>query len=317
MKILAIETSCDETAAAVVENGRVVLSNIIASQADIHGQFGGVVPEIASRLHAETILETVKTALETSGKTLSEMDKIAVTAEPGLIGALLVGLSFAKTLAYGADKPIIEVNHIAGHIAANYIDTDLKPPFLSLVVSGGHTSLVGVDSFTEHKRIGKTRDDAAGEAFDKSARVLGFTYPGGVQIDKLAKSGDSNAFRLPKPAVPGFDFSFSGLKTAVINTVHNAEQKGEILNKNDLAASFQKTVAEILSEKTLAAARQFGYGTIALAGGVSANSGIRREISKMCDENGFKLFMPPLSLCGDNAAMIGAEAFFRTAQNAL
>jgi N6-L-threonylcarbamoyladenine synthase len=312
MIILAIETSCDETAAAVVENGRNVLSNIIASQADIHGRFGGVVPEIASRLHAECILETVKTALETAGTTLSKIDKIAVTAEPGLIGALLVGLSFAKTLAYAADKPLIEVNHIAGHIAANYIDTDLEPPFLALVVSGGHTSLVGVNSYTEHIRIGKTRDDAAGEAFDKSARVLGFTYPGGVQIDKLAKTGNPAAFRLPKPAVSGFDFSFSGLKTAVINTVHNAEQKGEKINKNDLAASFQKTVAEILSEKTLAAAKQFGYSTIALAGGVSANSGIRREITAMCNERGFRLFLPPISLCGDNAAMIGAEAFFST-----
>jgi N6-L-threonylcarbamoyladenine synthase len=310
MKILAIETSCDDTAAAVVLDGRTVLSNVIASQADIHGRFGGVVPEIASRLHSECILETVKTALSDSGTALADIDKIAVTAEPGLIGALLVGLSFAKTLAYAADKPLICVIHIAGHIAANYIDTDLEPPFLALVVSGGHTSLVGVDSYNDHKRIGKTRDDAAGEAFDKSARVLGFTYPGGVQIDKLSKTGNSAAFRLPKPAVGGFDFSFSGLKTAVINTVHNAEQKGEIINKNDIAASFQKTVAEILSEKTLAAMIEFGYNTIALAGGVSANSGIRSEITRMCNDNGYKLYLPPISLCGDNAAMIGAEAFY-------
>ncbi|MDR0992303.1 MAG: tRNA (adenosine(37)-N6)-threonylcarbamoyltransferase complex transferase subunit TsaD [Ruminococcus sp.] len=310
MLILAIETSCDETAAAVVENGRKVLSNVIASQAEIHGRFGGVVPEIASRLHAECILETVKSALSESGVTLREIDKIAVTSEPGLIGALLVGLSFAKSLAFAADKPLIEVNHIAGHIAANFIDTDLEPPFLALVVSGGHTSLIGVDSFKDRKRIGKTRDDAAGEAFDKSARVLGFTYPGGVFIDKLAETGNPLAYRLPKPAAGEFDFSFSGLKTAVINTVHNTEQKGETINKNDLAASFQKTVAEILTEKTNAAAKRFGYDTIVLAGGVSANSGIRREIMKMCNDNGYRLFLPPIALCGDNAAMIGAQAYF-------
>jgi N6-L-threonylcarbamoyladenine synthase len=311
MLILAIETSCDETAAAVVSNGREVLSNVIASQAEIHGRFGGVVPELASRLHSECILETVKKALSDANTSLADIDKIAVTSEPGLIGALLVGLSFAETLAYGADKPLIKVNHIAGHIAANYIGTDLEPPFLSLVVSGGHTSLIGQKSYTESHVIGKTRDDAAGEAFDKSARVIGFTYPGGIHIDKLAETGNPEAFRFPKPAVSGsdFDFSFSGLKTAVINTVHKAEQKGETINKNDLAASFQKTVAEILTEKTSAAAKAFGYSRIALAGGVSANSGIRTAISKMCEENGYELFLPPLSLCGDNAAMIAAEAF--------
>jgi N6-L-threonylcarbamoyladenine synthase len=338
MIILAIETSCDETAAAVVRDGRCVLSNIIASQADIHGRFGGVVPELASRLHSECILQTVQKSLEDSSRyrpaamsraseeaaigndapafdpalILHNIDAIAVTSEPGLIGALLVGLSFAKTLAYGADKPLIEVNHIAGHIAANYIGTDLEPPFLSLVVSGGHTSLVGVDGYNDFRKIGKTRDDAAGEAFDKSARVLGFTYPGGVQIDRLAKDGNSEAFRFPKPVVSGsdFDFSFSGLKTAVINTVHKAEQKNEPLNKNDLAASFQKTVAEILTEKTRLAAKTFGYKKIALAGGVSANSGIRAAISAMCEEEGCALYLPPLNLCGDNAAMIGAAAYF-------
>jgi N6-L-threonylcarbamoyladenine synthase len=312
MIILAIETSCDETAAAVVKDGREVLSNIVASQAEIHGRFGGVVPELASRLHSECILQTVQKSLEVAALSLDDIDKIAVTSEPGLIGALLVGLSFAKTLAFGANKPLFEVNHIAGHIAANYIGTDLEPPFLSLVVSGGHTSLVGVDGYREFRKIGKTRDDAAGEAFDKSARVLGFTYPGGVQIDKLAKSGNSTAFRFPKPTVSGsdFDFSFSGLKTAVINTVHKAEQKGETINKNDLAASFQKTVSEILTEKTRLAASKFGYKKIALAGGVSANSGIRAAITAMCEEEGYKLFLPPLSLCGDNAAMIGAAGYF-------
>jgi N6-L-threonylcarbamoyladenine synthase len=325
MIILAIETSCDETAAAVVRNGREVLSNVVASQADIHGRFGGVVPELASRLHSECILQTVQKALgdaaggiDLSGvagspaQLLQGIDAIAVTSEPGLIGALLVGISFAKTLAFGADKPLIEVNHIAGHIAANYIGTDLESPFLSLVVSGGHTSLVGVDGYADFRKIGKTRDDAAGEAFDKSARVLGFTYPGGIQIDKLAKSGNPRSFCFPKPVVSGsdFDFSFSGLKTAVINTVHKAEQKGETINKNDLAASFQATVSEILTEKTRLAAKTFGYEKIALAGGVSANSGIRAAISAMCEEEGYNLYLPPLSLCGDNAAMIGAAAYF-------
>jgi N6-L-threonylcarbamoyladenine synthase len=312
MLILAIETSCDETAAAVVRDGREVLSNIIASQADIHGRFGGVVPELASRLHSEAILDTVKEALFAANCDLEDVDAIAVTSEPGLIGALLVGLSFAETLALGADKPLIKVNHIAGHIAANYIGTVLTPPFLSLVISGGHTSLIGVDDYNVMNTIGKTRDDAAGEAFDKSARVLGFPYPGGVHIDNLAKTGDPTAFRFPKPSVAGsdFDFSFSGLKTAVINTVHKATQKGETINKNDLAASFQKTVAEILTEKTRAAALKFGYNKIVLAGGVSANSGIRAAFDEMCKNAGFELFIPPVNLCGDNAAMIGSIAYF-------
>jgi N6-L-threonylcarbamoyladenine synthase len=312
MKILGIETSCDETAAAVVLDGRTVCSNIIASQAEIHGRFGGVVPELASRLHSECILETVKSALSSANTALSEIDAIAVTSEPGLIGALLVGLSFAKSLSYGTDKKLLEVNHIAGHIAANYIGTDLEPPFLALVVSGGHTSLIGVDGYSDFRRIGKTRDDAAGEAFDKTARVLGFTYPGGVHIDSLAKLGNSEAYRLPRPSVSGsdFDFSFSGLKTAVINTVHKADQKGETLDKNDLAASFQRVVSEILTEKTLLAAKTFGYNKIALAGGVSANSGIRGAITQMCESEGFALYMPPLSLCGDNAAMIAAQGYF-------
>jgi N6-L-threonylcarbamoyladenine synthase len=315
MKILGIETSCDETAAAVVADGRTILSNVIASQADIHGKFGGVVPELASRLHSECIYQTVEKSLSDANITLSEIDAIAVTTEPGLIGALLVGITFAKSLAFGANKPLIEVNHIAGHIAANYIGTDLEPPFLALVVSGGHTSLIGVDSYTDFKRIGKTRDDAAGEAFDKTARVLGFTYPGGVHIDSLAKTGNSAAFRLPKPTVAGsdFDFSFSGLKTAVINLVHKAEQKSEMINQNDLAASFQATVSEILAEKTALAAKTFGYSKVVLAGGVSANSGIRAAISQMCEEEGLALYLPPLSLCGDNAAMIAAEGFFKFA----
>lgn len=313
MKILAIESSCDETAAAVVEDGLTVRSNIIASQIEEHKKFGGVVPEIASRRHCENILDVTKRALDEAGCTLADIDAFAVTYAPGLIGALLVGTSFAKGLAMAAGKPLIPVHHIAGHIAANYLtDSTLKPPYLCLAVSGGHSHLIEVLDYTKYRVIGRTRDDAAGEAFDKAARVLGFPYPGGVHIDKAAQSGDSSTYPLPHPKVAGneYDFSFSGLKTAVINIAHNAEQKGTEISKNDLAASFQKTVSEILAGKTIAAAREYGYKTVALAGGVSANSGVRLLFAEECEKNGFKLYMPRLGLCGDNAAMIGCQAYY-------
>lgn len=313
MKILAIESSCDETAAAVVEDGRNILSSIIASQIEEHKKFGGVVPEIASRRHCENILGVTVRALETADCTLDDIDAFAVTYAPGLIGALLVGTSFAKGLAMAAGKPLIPTHHIAGHIAANYLtDGTLKPPYLCLVASGGHSHIIEVLDYTKYHVIGRTRDDAAGEAFDKAARVLGFPYPGGAHIDKAARKGDPLAYPLPHPKVAGneFDFSFSGLKTAVINIAHNAEQKGEAINKNDLAASFQKTAAEILVGKTAAAAREYGYKTVALAGGVSANSSVREMLKSECEKNGFRLYMPRLDLCGDNAAMIGCQAYY-------
>lgn len=313
MKILAIESSCDETAAAVVEDGKTVLSNIIASQIEEHKKFGGVVPEIASRRHCENILDVVTRALDGADCTLDDIDAFAVTYAPGLIGALLVGTSFAKGLAMATGKPLVPVHHIAGHIAANYLtDGSLKPPYLCLVASGGHSHIIEVLDYTKYHVIGRTRDDAAGEAFDKAARVLGFPYPGGVHIDKAAQQGNDHAYTLPRPKITGseFDFSFSGLKTAVINIVHNADQKGEQINKNDLAASFQKTVSEILVGRTIAAAHEYGYKTVALAGGVSANSSVRGLLESECKRNGFRLYMPTLDLCGDNAAMIGCQAYY-------
>lgn len=317
MKILAIESSCDETAAAVIEDGKKILSNIVATQIEEHKKFGGVVPEIASRRHCENIVEVVDSALKEAGTDIDGVDAIAVTYAPGLIGALLVGVSFAKGLAMATDKPLIPVHHIAGHIAANYLgsaesDEPLKPPYLCLVASGGHSHIIEVKDYTKFSVIGRTRDDAAGEAFDKAARVLGFPYPGGVHIDKAAQLGDPTTYKLPHPKVNGseYDFSFSGLKTAVINLAHNAEQKGEEIIKNDLAAAFQKTISEILVSKTIAAAKAYGYKTVALAGGVSANSGIRTLLEKECRKNGMKLYMPPMFLCGDNAAMIGCQAYY-------
>lgn len=313
MKILAIESSCDETAAAVVEDGLTVRSNIISSQIEEHKKFGGVVPEIASRRHCENILDVVKRSLDEADCTLADIDAFAVTYAPGLIGALLVGTNFAKGLAMATGKPLIPVHHIAGHIAANYItDSTLKPPYLCLVASGGHSHIIEVTDYTKYHVIGRTRDDAAGEAFDKAARVLGFPYPGGVHIDKAAQQGNPKTYPLPRPKVAGseYDFSFSGLKTAVINIAHNAEQKGESINKNDLAASFQQTVAEILTQKTVAAAKEYGYKTVALAGGVSANSAVREMLKTECKKNSFRLYMPRLDLCGDNAAMIGCQAYY-------
>ena len=311
--ILAIESSCDETAAAVVKNGRTVLSNVINTQIAIHTEYGGVVPEIASRKHIENINPVIREALKEADVTLDDITAIGVTYGPGLVGALLVGVAEAKAIAFATDKPLVGVHHIEGHIAANYIENkELKPPFVALVVSGGHTHLVKVVDYGRYEIIGRTRDDAAGECFDKCARAMGFPYPGGACIDKASKIGDASEFKLPHPKVAGneFDFSFSGLKTNVINLVHNAEQKGIELNFNNLAASVQKTISEILTEKTINAAKSLGYKTVAVAGGVSANSGVRNSMEKSCAENGMKLYLPELSLCGDNGAMIACQGYY-------
>lgn len=313
MKILAIESSCDETAAAVVEDGAKVLSSVIASQIEEHRLYGGVVPEIASRRHCESITAVVSQALSDASLSLNDIDAIGVTAAPGLIGALLVGVNFAKGLALAANKPLIPVHHIRSHIAANYLSNPhLKPPFLCLVASGGHSHIIEVLTYTDFKVIGRTRDDAAGEAFDKAARAMGFPYPGGKEIDQAAQKGDPRVYKLPHPQVDGcpFDFSFSGLKTAVINLLHNAEQKNEKIDTNNLSASFQQTVCDILSSKLMAAAKEFGYQTIAVAGGVAANSGLRKRLEQDCQNNGYTFCMPALSLCGDNAAMVGCQAYF-------
>lgn len=313
MKILGIESSCDETAASVVENGRTVLSNIVASQIDEHRLYGGVVPEIASRRHAENISWVVREALLKADCTLDDIEAVAVTYAPGLIGALLVGISFAKGLALSAGKPLVPVHHIAGHIAANYIThPTLEPPYLCLVISGGHSHIIEVKDHSHYHVIGRTRDDAAGECFDKAARVLGYEYPGGKFIDAAAKLGDPTAYKLPKPKIPNseFDFSFSGLKTAVINTVHNAEQKGEPIKREDMAASFQKTVADTLVERTMAAAKMLNSRKLAIAGGVSANSGVRSAFEEACGKRGIELFMPELKYCGDNAAMIACQGYY-------
>lgn len=313
MKILSIESSCDETAAAVVEDGRKVLSNIVASQIEEHKLYGGVVPEIASRRHIESICGVVNEALADASCTLSDLDAIAVTYAPGLIGALLVGVSYAKGLAMTTGLPLVPVHHIAGHIAANYIThPDLEPPFLCLVVSGGHSHIVEVLDYAKYRVVGRTRDDAAGECFDKVARTLGYPYPGGKYIDDAARSGSRTAYKFTHPKISGgqYDFSFSGLKTAVINLVHNAEQRGEPIIKEDVAASFQKTVADILGEKLYAAAKDLGYKKIVVAGGVSANSGIRTKMKSVSDSLGAKLYLPELKYCGDNAAMIGAQAYY-------
>lgn len=313
MLILGIESSCDETAASVCEDCREIKSSVISTQIEEHKKYGGVVPEIASRRHCENILGVVRKALDDAGVTLADIDGIAVTYAPGLIGALLVGVNFAKALAFSSGKPLIPVHHIAGHIAANYIcHKELEPPYLCIVASGAHSHIVEVLSYTKFHVAGRTRDDAAGECFDKCARAMGFSYPGGVHIDKAAQSGDPNAFKLPRPVVAGseFDFSFSGLKTSVINMLHHAEQKGEFIDKNNLSASIQKTIAEIITDKTMLAAEKLGYKKIALAGGVSANSGVRAALSEACAEKGYDFYMPELSLCGDNGAMIACQGSY-------
>ena len=312
MKILAIESSCDETAAAVVEDGKTVLSSVIATQIDEHKLYGGVVPEIASRRHCENITGVVAEAVEKAGISLSDIDAVAVTNAPGLIGALLVGVNFAKGLALTLGKPLIAVHHIKGHIAANYIThPDLESPYLCLVASGGHSHIVKVNSYTELETVGKTTDDAAGEAFDKAARAMGFPYPGGVHIDKAAKLGDSTKYKLPKPATKNeYDFSFSGLKTAVMNLINNSRQKGEEVDMNSVAACFQETITDILSDKFILAAENLSYKKIALAGGVAANSALREKIAQKAKAKGMEFFVPELSLCGDNAAMIGCQAYY-------
>ncbi len=313
MKILSIESSCDETAAAVVEDGREVLSSVIASQVEEHKLYGGVVPEIASRRHAEAICSVVNEALKNADTPLSDIDAIAVTHAPGLIGALLVGVNFAKGLSLATKKPLVPVHHLRSHIAANYIShKELKPPFLCLVVSGGHSHIVMVESYTKMRIIGRTRDDAAGEAFDKAARTMGIPYPGGIMLDKIAEKGNPDAFTLPRPKVDDapYDFSFSGLKTAVINIIHNLEQKGESVPVEDVCASFRKAVVSCLVTNFIKAAQDLGVTTLVTAGGVSANSLLRRELEAKCKENGFELYMPQLSLCGDNAAMVGSQGYY-------
>ena len=313
MKILAIESSCDETAASVVEDGRKVLSNVVASQVAEHKIYGGVVPEIASRRHAEAISGVVEKALEDASCTLDDLDAVAVTYAPGLIGALLVGVNYAKGLAYAKNLPLIPVHHLRSHIAANYIThQELKPPFFCLVVSGGNTMMVEVKDYTDFNVIGRTRDDAAGEALDKAARTMGIPYPGGLNMDKLAKDGDNIAYKFPTPKVEGcpYDFSFSGLKTSVINTIHNAAQKGIEINKADLGASFMKAVSNCLIKNTEKAMEDTGHTTLVLAGGVSANSVLRADVIELCKKHNWKLYLPELSLCGDNAVMVGSQGYY-------
>ena len=312
MKILGIESSCDETAASVVEDGRTVKSNIIATSLDEHKLYGGVVPEIASRRHAESISAVVKEALEQADCALEDIDAVAVTYAPGLIGSLLVGVNFAKGLAAAADKPLVPVHHIRAHIASNYLTSDLKPPFLCLIVSGGHSHIVAVSSYTDYKIIGRTRDDAAGEALDKAGRIMGLPYPGGISIDKISGEGDPNAFAFPHPRIDGapYDFSFSGLKTSVINVVHHAEQKNEAISIPDLAASFQKSVVDCLISNLEKAAKDFGFKKIVLAGGVSANSLLRAKTEKLCKKRGWELYLPELKYCGDNAAMVASQGYY-------
>lgn len=312
IRVLAVESSCDETAAAVVEDGRTILSNAVYTQIDLHALYGGVVPEIASRAHVEKVDRMVDKALSDAGMTLPDVDAVAVTNGPGLVGALLVGVSCAKALAYAAQKPLVAVNHIEGHICANFLThPSLTPPFACLVVSGGHSHLFMVEDYGVFRILGQTQDDAAGEAFDKAARVLGIPYPGGPLLDKLAEKGDPHALKLPRPKTEGrYDYSFSGLKTAFINAVHNARQKGETLRDADLAASFRAAVVSFLVDRAMLAAEELGLSKMALAGGVSANQLLRREMEAACKKRGIALYMPALNLCGDNAAMIGSAAYY-------
>lgn len=311
--VLAIETSCDETAAAVVKNGRFIMSNIVSTQIELHKKYGGVVPEIASRMHIQNINPVIQEALDTAKVTLDDIDVIGVTYGPGLVGALLVGVVEAKALAFVKQKPLVGVHHIEGHISANYIeDPDLKPPFICLIVSGGHSHLVHVKDYGEYEILGKTRDDAAGEAFDKVARAIGLGYPGGPKIDKLAKEGNSHAIEFPRAFMneDTYDFSFSGLKSAVLNYLNQCKMKDIEINKADVAASFQAAVVDVLVEKTMQLTKQTGVNTVALAGGVAANQGLRTAMEKACENRGITLKYPSIHLCTDNAAMIGSAAYF-------
>lgn len=316
--ILAIESSCDETSCAVIKNGRVVLSNIISSQIDIHKTYGGVVPEIASRKHVEVIDIVLQQALDEANTTLEDIDAIAVTYGPGLVGALLVGLSTAKALAFSLNKPLIGVHHIEGHIAANYIeDKELAPPFMCLVASGGHSHIVHVKDYGVFEVLGQTRDDAAGEAFDKIARALGLGYPGGPLIDKISKEGNCCAVQFPRVNFEDniYDFSFSGLKTSVLNYINGLKQKGQEVKIEDVAASFQSAVVDVLVDKTIKAAKEKGLNTIALAGGVAANSALRDVLKERSTKEGLKVTYPPLILCTDNAAMIGCAGYYKYIKN--
>ena len=311
--ILAIESSCDETAAAVVKNGRTVLSNVISSQIALHTLYGGVVPEIASRKHIEKINQVIEEALAEAKMELGQMDAIGVTYGPGLVGALLVGVAEAKAISYATGIPLVGVHHIEGHVSANYIEhPDLEPPFLCLIVSGGHTHLVIVKEYGEYEIIGRTHDDAAGEAYDKVARAIGLGYPGGPKIDKLAKEGTPTAIPFPRAHVEGcpYDFSFSGVKSAVLNYLHHAEQIGEEINRADVAASFQAAVVDVLVDHTLQAVKEYGIDKIALAGGVASNSALRAGMEAACAKAGKKLYFPSPIFCTDNAAMIGAAAYY-------
>ena len=313
MKILAFESTCDETAVAVVEDGRTVLSDCIASQADMHALYGGVVPELASRKHVEAIAALADQALEKAGVTRAEIDAVAVAYAPGLIGAVLVGLSFAKSVAFALGKPLIPVHHIRGHIAANYLAfPDLKPPFMALAISGGNTLIIDVRDYTDMVILGATRDDAAGECFDKAARVLGLPYPGGAPMDKLAQQSRGGVYKLPHAHVDGaeLDMSFSGLKTAVVNLGHHAQQVGEELDRAALARDFAQAVSDELVPRVMKAAQMTGRKTIVAAGGVAANSVIRGDLERACAAQGCRLYLPPLRLCGDNGAMIGAQGYY-------
>ena len=313
MKILAVESSCDETAVAVVEDGRHVLSDAIASQVDIHALYGGVVPEIASRKHVEVIAALAEQALREAGCTRKDIDAVAVTYAPGLIGAVLVGLSFAKSLAFALGVPLIPVHHVRGHIAANYLAfPELEPPFLALAISGGNTLIVDVRDYTDMEILGATRDDAAGECFDKAARVLGLPYPGGKPMDELAQGSSGGVYHLPQAHVDGaeLDMSFSGLKTAVVNLAHHAQQVGEPLDRAALARDLAQAVSDALGPRVMEAARRSGRKVIAAAGGVAANSLIRRDLEQACAQAGCRLYLPPLRLCGDNGAMIGAQGYY-------
>ncbi len=313
MKILAIESSCDDTAAAVVQDGRIILSNVVSSQIEEHMIYGGVVPEIASRRHTENICAVTDKALCDAGETYGSIDALAVTYAPGLIGALLVGVNFAKGLSFTLGKPLVPVHHLRSHIAANYLaHPELKPPFTALVVSGGHSHIVRVNDYTDFEILGRTRDDAAGECLDKAARALGLPYPGGANLDKRCVDGNDQAYNFPRPVVDGhpLDFSFSGLKTYVTNLINTNKMRGKETDIGDLGASFMRAVADMLCENLISACGQFDDGKVVIAGGVSANSVLRKKLAEACSVKGFELYAPPLSLCGDNGAMVGAQGYY-------